>query len=68
MIAFGLGVAGLGLALLVIGRVFPSFRPGRLPGDVVWERPGMTVAIPITSMLLLSGFLTLMFWLVNHWR
>lgn len=38
---------------------------GRLPGDIVIERPGLRVYIPVTSMILVSAVLSLILWL---WR
>lgn len=43
-------LAVLGVVLLVAGRL----GLGRLPGDVVIERDGLTIFIPFGSMLLLS--------------
>lgn len=38
---------------------------GRLPGDIVIEKPGLRVYIPITTMILVSAALSLILWL---WR
>jgi hypothetical protein len=43
-------LAVVGVVLLVAGRL----GLGRLPGDVVIERDGLTIFIPFGSMLLLS--------------
>ena len=54
LIFTGLGVAALGVVLLIFPRAFVWF--GRLPGDVRTD----TVFFPVTSMLLVSGVLTLL--------
>ena len=54
LIFTGLGVAALGVVFLLFPRAFTWF--GRLPGDVRTD----TVFFPVTSMLLISGVLTLL--------
>lgn len=59
----------LGLALLVAGALWPwlSKLPlGRLPGDLVIDRPGLKVLFPLTTMLLLSALLSLLLWLFRR--
>jgi len=56
----------LGLVVLLAGLFWPwlSKLPfGRLPGDIVIERPGFTFFFPITTSILISLVLTLIFWL-----
>lgn len=55
-----------GLALVVVGFAWPYLGRlglGRLPGDIVIEREGFHLYIPITTSLLISAVLTLGFWL-----
>ncbi|MBN2057758.1 MAG: DUF2905 domain-containing protein [Candidatus Saganbacteria bacterium] len=60
----------IGVILVLIGGFFilaakvPWF--GRLPGDIVYRRGGMTLVLPITTMLLVSLVLTLLLNIV--WR
>ena len=54
-------------ALLYFGGKLP-FRLGRLPGDVVHRGEHTTFYFPIVTCLLLSAALSLLFWLVNHFR
>jgi hypothetical protein len=60
----------IGVILVLIGGFFilvakvPWF--GRLPGDIVYRREGITVFIPITTMILVSLILTLLMNIV--WR
>ena len=39
---------------------------GRLPGDIVVERDNFRLYIPITTSLLISVVLSLVFWLLNR--
>ena len=39
---------------------------GRLPGDIVIERPGFRFYLPITTMLLISVVLSLLLWLFKR--
>ena len=52
-----------GLAILLIGLAWPwlSRLPiGRLPGDIIIDRPGLKVYIPITTMILISLIVSLL--------
>jgi hypothetical protein len=55
-----------GAVLIAIGLGWPWLRtldPGRLPGDIVIERPGMHIYFPIVTCLVISVILTLLFWI-----
>ncbi|HET8679851.1 MAG TPA: DUF2905 domain-containing protein [bacterium] len=60
-------LAGLGRALIVTGLVLvvlgvvlvAATRLPRMPGDIVIERPNLTVYVPIGTMILVSILLTL---------
>ncbi|HHQ42322.1 MAG TPA: DUF2905 domain-containing protein [Chromatiales bacterium] len=39
---------------------------GRLPGDIVIERDGFRLYIPLMTSLLVSLVLTLVLWLINR--
>jgi Protein of unknown function (DUF2905) len=54
-------------ALLYWGGRLP-FRLGRLPGDIVHRGEHSTFYFPLTTCLLVSAGLTLLFWLVNYFR
>jgi Protein of unknown function (DUF2905) len=59
----------LGLALLIIGILWPYLRRiglGRLPGDIVIERGHFTFYLPLTTSLLISLLLSLVLWLINR--
>lgn len=58
-----------GVVLLVIGLVWPvvaSMPIGRLLGDIVIERPGFRLHLPLTTMLLASALLSLLLWLLRR--
>ena len=55
-----------GLVLVAVGFLWPYLGRiglGRLPGDIVIEREGFRLYIPIVTSLLISALLTLVFWL-----
>ena len=60
----------IGVVMVVIGGFFllmarlPWF--GRLPGDIVYQREGLKIYIPIATMILVSLIMTLLLNIV--WR
>ncbi|MCX7908888.1 MAG: DUF2905 domain-containing protein [Ignavibacteria bacterium] len=61
----------LGLILILIGLFLPFFSKipfGRLPGDIIIDKPNFKFYIPITSMLILSIILSLILYLINLFR
>jgi hypothetical protein len=55
LVIVGLGIAALGL-LIMLGLPL-----GRLPGDIVVRRGSFTFYLPITTSILISVLLTLVF-------
>ena len=56
----------LGIAILLAGLLCPCLSKvpfGRLPGDITIDKPGFKLFFPITSMLLVSGLISLIMWL-----
>ena len=56
----------LGVILIVVGLAWPWLMKlglGRLPGDIVIEREGFRFYFPITTMVLVSLVVSLVFWL-----
>ena len=54
-----------GVLLIVIGLLWPVVARlglGRLPGDIVIEREGVRIYIPLVSGLILSAILSAAFW------
>lgn len=58
----------LGVSIVLLGLFWPwlSKLPlGRLPGDILIDKPGFKLFFPITSMLLVSGLISLILWLLR---
>ena len=55
LVVFGVILLVFGLLLILGGRI-PFL--GRLPGDIVFQRDGLTVFFPIATMILVSIVLT----------
>jgi uncharacterized membrane protein len=56
----------LGIVLVVVGLLWPWLTKlglGRLPGDIVVEREHSRFYFPLTTSLLISLILSLLFWL-----
>jgi len=62
----GIVIVGAG-AFLFFGAKLP-FRLGRLPGDISYQGRNGGFYFPIVTCLLLSAALTLVLWIVNHFR
>ena len=59
----------LGLLLVVVGLLWPwlgSLPLGRLPGDIVIERENFRFYLPVTTMVIASVVLSLLFWLFRN--
>lgn len=59
----------LGSLLVAAGLLWPWLKKlnlFRLPGDIVIDRPGTKVFIPITTMILLSAVVSLVLWLFRR--
>jgi hypothetical protein len=71
-------MTGMARTLVTIGFIFIAagvlwmvaerlgVMPGRLPGDIVIEREGLRLYIPITTMIIISLLGSLVLWLVNR--
>lgn len=62
----------VGLILVILGVLWPWLGPmlqrtglGHLPGDIVVEREHSRFYFPITSSIIISLVLTLLFWLLR---
>lgn len=56
----------LGIVLIAVGLLWPWLTRlglGRLPGDIAIERDNFRFYFPITTSILISLLLTLLFWL-----
>jgi Protein of unknown function (DUF2905) len=59
-------LVGIGLVLVIVGLAWPWLQRlplGRLPGDIIVDRPGLKVFFPFTTMLIVSIVLSLLAWL-----
>jgi hypothetical protein len=58
-----------GIVLLLVGLIIVAaerFGLGRLPGDIVIEREGFTLYLPLATSLLVSLGLTFVLWLLSR--
>jgi hypothetical protein len=59
----------LGLVLVAVALLWPwlgKLPLGRLPGDIVIDRPGFKFYLPLTTMLLVSAVVSLLLWLFRR--
>jgi Protein of unknown function (DUF2905) len=59
----------IGLVLVVVGLLWPwlgRLGLGQLPGDIVIERGEYRFYFPIVTCLVVSGIVSLIFWLLNR--
>jgi hypothetical protein len=65
----GKALIGIGIALIILGALFSLGGKlpwlGRLPGDIRVERENFRFYFPVTTCLLASVVLTLLFWLLR---
>jgi Protein of unknown function (DUF2905) len=60
---------GLGLVILIAGIAWPILSRiglGRLPGDIVFQRDGVTFHFPLATCILISIVLSALFWLLSR--
>jgi Protein of unknown function (DUF2905) len=60
---------GLGLVILIVGITWPILSRiglGRLPGDIVFQRDGVTFYFPLVTCILISIVLSGLFWLLSR--
>jgi len=60
---------GLGLVILIAGIAWPILSRiglGRLPGDIVFQRDGVTFYFPLATCILISIVLSALFWLLSR--
>lgn len=63
----------LGAILFAIGALLYfegklPFRLGRLPGDIAYRGKNTSIYFPIVTCLVVSAVLSLIFWLLSHFR
>lgn len=60
----------IGVVIILIGLTWPwiSKLPfGKLPGDIVVDKPGFKLFFPITSMIILSLVVSLIIWIIKKY-
>lgn len=55
-----------GIAVLLLGKVRIPF--GRLPGDIAYRGKSFSFYFPITTSIVISFLLTLLFYLISRFR
>jgi Protein of unknown function (DUF2905) len=58
----------IGIVILVIGLLWPWLGKipfGRLPGDIIINRPNLRVYIPIITMVLISVIISVILWILR---
>ncbi|MFZ0288313.1 MAG: DUF2905 domain-containing protein [Candidatus Sulfotelmatobacter sp.] len=66
LVLFGVILVAAGLVLILLGRT--NLPLGRLPGDLLYRGKNTTVYFPLATSLLLSIVLSLVLYLINHFR
>lgn len=66
LLGVGAVLVVVGLGLVLAGRLGLVPRP--LPGDLLIQRPGLVVYVPVVTMLLLSALGTLAVYLLTYLR
>jgi Protein of unknown function (DUF2905) len=59
----------IGIVLVVAGICWPFIGRlglGRLPGDIVIERPNFSFSFPLMTSLIISVVLSVILWLINR--
>jgi hypothetical protein len=59
LIVAGLALAAVGVLVWLAGRTSTFSWLGRLPGDFVFRRGSVTIAVPLLTSLILSVILTI---------
>ena len=65
LITVGIVFVVVGVLLMFSDRL-SFFRIGRLPGDIVYRRGNFTFYFPLVTSILISLFLTLLFWVLGR--
>lgn len=65
LIIFGLVITVIGVLLLISPKI-PGL--GRLPGDISIQRDNFSFYLPLTSCLLASVVISILFWVFGRFR
>ncbi len=61
-------LVAIGIIIIVAGLLWPwlvKFPIGRLPGDIIINKPNFKVYIPVTTMILVSLLISLILWILR---
>ncbi len=64
VILLGVALVGVGLLFVLLGRT--HLPVGRLPGDIIYRRKGFAFYFPLTTSILLSIVLSLIFYFLSR--
>jgi hypothetical protein len=70
LVVAGIALAVVGAMFLLAGKMgwFDKLPLGRLPGDIRIEREHFKFYFPLTTCILISAALTLIFWILKKWK
>jgi hypothetical protein len=66
ILGIGVVLVAIGAVLILAGRL--GFPLGRMPGDFAWRGKNVQVYFPLGTCILISVVLTLVFWIISHFR
>ncbi|MGA9510522.1 MAG: DUF2905 domain-containing protein [Candidatus Sulfotelmatobacter sp.] len=66
LVVFGIVMVAAGLGLMLLGRMHLPI--GRLPGDFLFRGKNTTVYFPLATSILLSILVSLVLYLIRHFR
>ena len=66
LLGLGLLLAVIGAGLMVAGRF--GLPLGRLPGDFAYRGKNVSFYFPLGTSILISIVLSVLFYLISHWR
>ena len=58
----------IGIAIILIGLLWPYLAKipfGRLPGDIIIDKPHFRIYIPVTTMVLVSVVISVIMWFLR---
>jgi hypothetical protein len=61
-------LVAIGIIIIVAGLLWPwlvKLPIGRLPGDIIINKPNFKVYIPVTTMILVSLLISLILWILR---
>ncbi len=59
---------GLGIVVILVGLLWPYLVRipfGRLPGDIIIDKPQLKIYIPVTTMILVSIVISIIIWFLR---